>query len=156
MLFAQGDTKSLVCTVTGEALAIAASDEPRDAIFDMNVRPYYGSTGKVNRQIWETCTDDESKRFWFLNNGVTLLCDSFDFNSDPDSPIVKIKNAQIVNGCQTTVTVREAYEKKSLRPETKVLLRIYETDNPSLVEQITLSTNTVSYTHLTLPTIYSV
>ncbi|WP_461520435.1 AIPR family protein [Porticoccus sp.] len=141
MQFAQGDTKSFVCTVTGEALAVAGSSEPRDAIFDMNVRPYYGSTGKVNREIWETCTDEESKRFWFLNNGVTLVCDSFDFNSDPDAPIVRIKNAQIVNGCQTTVTVREAYEKKSLRPETRVLLRIYATDNPSLVEKITLSTN---------------
>ena len=141
MQFAQGDTKSLVCTVTGEALAEAASGEPRDAIFDMNVRPYYGSTGKVNREIWKTCTDDRSTRFWFLNNGITLVCDSFDFNSDPDAPAVKIENAQIVNGCQTTVTVREAYEKKALRPDTKVLLRIYATDNPSLVEKITLSTN---------------
>ena len=141
MQFSQGDTKSLVCTITGEALAVAASVEPRDAIFDMNVRPYYGSTGRVNREIWETCTDEEAKRFWFLNNGVTLVCDSFDFNNDPDSPLVKIKNAQIVNGCQTTVTVREAHEKNCLQPDTRILVRIYATDNPSLVEKITLSTN---------------
>jgi len=141
MQFAQGDTKSIVCTVTGEALAIAASQEPRDAIFDLNVRPYYGSGGKVNKEIWNTCTDDQSSRFWFLNNGVTMVCDSFDFNSDPDSPQVKIKNAQIVNGCQTTVTIREAYEKNQLRNDTKILLRIYATDNPNLVERITLTTN---------------
>lgn len=141
MQFSQGDTKSFVCTVTAKDLAIAASSEPRDAIFDMNVRPYYGSTGKVNREIWETCTNEESNRFWFLNNGVTLVCDSFDFNSDPDSPVIKVKNAQIVNGCQTTVTIREAHEKNNLRPDTRVLLRIYATDNPSLVEKITLSTN---------------
>lgn len=141
MQFAQGDTKSIVCTVSGEALAEASSVEPRDAIFDMNVRPYYGSVGKVNREIWATCTNEESRRFWFLNNGVTMVCDSFSFDTDPDSPSVKVKNAQIVNGCQTSVTVREAYEKGELRPDTRILLRIYSTDNPNLVERITLSTN---------------
>jgi hypothetical protein len=141
MQFSQGDTKSIVCTVAGEALAIASSQEPRDAIFDLNVRPYYGSTGKVNKEIWSTCTDQDSSRFWFLNNGVTMICDSFDFTSDPDMPILKIKNAQIVNGCQTTVTIREAYEKKSLKSDTRVLLRVYATDNPTLVEKITLTTN---------------
>ena len=141
MAFAQGDTKSIVCTVTGESLAVIASQDPRDAIFDLNVRPFYGSGGKVNKEIWETCTEDQSARFWFLNNGVTMVCDSFDFNSDPDSPIIKIKNAQIVNGCQTTVTLREAYEKNVLKKDTRVLLRIYATDNPNLVERITLTTN---------------
>jgi len=141
MQFAQGDTKSIVCTVSGQALAVAASQEPRDSIFDLNVRPYYGSGGKVNKEIWSTCTDDQSSRFWFLNNGVTMVCDSFDFNSDPDAPQIKVLNAQIVNGCQTTVTLREAYEKNQLREDTKVLLRIYSTDNPNLVERITLTTN---------------
>lgn len=141
MQFAQGDTKSLVCTVTGEALAQAASVEPRDAIFDMNVRPFYGSVGKVNREIWATCTEEESRRFWFLNNGVTMVCDAFTFTADPDSPLVKVTNAQIVNGCQTTVTIREAFEKNVLKDDTRILLRIYSTDNPNLVERITLSTN---------------
>ncbi|MAR92740.1 MAG: hypothetical protein CML06_17940 [Pseudomonadales bacterium] len=139
--FSQGDTKSYVCTVSGKELAIAASSEPRDAIFDLNVRPYYGSRGKVNKEIWDTCTSDQSARFWFLNNGVTMVCDSFDFNSDPDLPCVKLTNAQIVNGCQTTVTLREAYEKQLLQEDTKVLLKIYATDNPNLVERITLTTN---------------
>ena len=141
MQFGQGDTKSIVCTVTGEALAIASSQEPRDAIFDLNVRPYYGSGGKVNKEIWKACTEEQSSRFWFLNNGVTMVCDNFDFVNDPDRPQIKIHNSQIVNGCQTTVTIREAYEKNMLKEDTRVLLRVYATDNPSLVERITLSTN---------------
>ncbi len=80
-------------------------------------------------------------RFWFLNNGVTMVCDSFDFTRDPDNPVLKVKNAQIVNGCQTTVTLRDAHEKKVLDSNVKVLLRVYSTDNPSLVEKITLTTN---------------
>lgn len=141
MEFTQGDTNSFVCTVRGSELAKVASTDPRDAIFDLNVRPYYGSKGKVNKDIWDTCTGEESSRFWFLNNGITMVCDTFDFTRDPDNPALKVKNAQIVNGCQTTVTLREAYEKNKLDKNVKVLLRVYSTDNPSLVEKITLTTN---------------
>lgn len=141
MEFTQGDTKSFVCTVVGAELAKAASTTPRDSIFDLNVRPYYGSKGQVNKDIWDTCTGTESVRFWFLNNGVTMVCDSFDFTRDPDNPVLKIRNAQIVNGCQTTVTLREAHEKNELDKHVNILLRVYSTDNPSLVEKITLTTN---------------
>lgn len=139
--FGQGDTASIVCTVTGSALAKAASTDPRDAIFDMNVRPFYGTVGKVNRDIWDTCTGTDAARFWFMNNGVTLVCDKFDVVQDPDDAKIKIENAQIVNGCQTTVTIREAFEKGVLSNDTKILLRIYSTDNPNLVGKITLTTN---------------
>jgi hypothetical protein len=141
MDFAQGDTKSFVCTVSGVEIAKAAQAQPRDSIFDLNVRPFYGTKGKVNRDILATCTTDEAIRFWFLNNGVTMVCDSFDFNRDPDQPLVKIVNAQIVNGCQTTVTLREAFEGGLLDPRVKLLLRVYATSNPGLVEKITLTTN---------------
>jgi len=141
MEFSQGDTKSFVCTVEGLALAKAASVEPRDSIFDLNVRPYYGAKGQVNKDIWDTCTGADPEKFWFLNNGITMVCDSYDFTRDPDNPILKIKNAQIVNGCQTTVTLREAHEKLKLAKHVNILLRVYSTDNPSLVEKITLTTN---------------
>ena len=141
MEFSQGDTKAFVCTISGEELAKLAATEPRDAIFDLNVRPYYGSKGKVNRDISETCTGDDAPRFWFLNNGITMVCDHFDFTRDPDNPILKIDNAQIVNGCQTTVTIREAYEKNELDNKVRILLRLYATDNSSLIDKITLTTN---------------
>jgi AIPR protein len=141
MEFAQGDTKSLVCTVSATELAKAAQTEPRDSIFDLNVRPFYGTKGRVNRDILATCVGEDASRFWFLNNGVTMVCDSFDFTRDPDNPILKIKNAQIVNGCQTTVTLRHALEEQQLDAKVRVLLRVYATQNPRLVEKITLTTN---------------
>jgi len=130
MDFAQGDTKALVCTVSGADMARAAQTQPRDSIFDLNVRPFYGTKGKVNRDILTTGTSDEAIRFWFLNNGVTMVCDTFDFNRDPDEPRVKITNAQIVNGCQTTVAIREAFEAGALDPRVKLLLRM-RSANPS-------------------------
>lgn len=136
-----GDTRAFICTVTGVTLAKIASTEPRDAIFDLNVRPFYGSRGRVNRDILATCTSDEANRFWFLNNGVTMTCDELDWTADPDNPSVRVRNAQIVNGCQTSVTIREAQEKGELRSDVRVLLRIYATDNPGLADRITLTTN---------------
>jgi len=141
MKFSQGDTRAFICTVSGKELAKLAATEPRDAIFDLNVRPYYGSRGKVNKDIKATCTSNNAPRFWFLNNGITMVCDNFDFTGDPDNSILKIKNAQIVNGCQTTVSIREAYERHELSNQVRVLLRLYSTDNNALIEKITLTTN---------------
>lgn len=135
------DSKALICTITGQALADLASGDPRDAIFDMNVRPFYGDRGKVNADIKMSCISDDSPKFWFLNNGVTMTCDRYELNRDPDSPMVKVYNAQIVNGCQTTVTIREANERGELKQDVKVLLRIYSTDSTELIEKITLTTN---------------
>jgi len=141
MQYRSGDTKALICTVTGHTLAQVASTEPQDAIFDLNVRPFYGSRGKVNRDILATCTTEESARFWFLNNGVTMTCDNFDWTRDPDKPMVKVYNAQIVNGCQTSVTLRQAWTNNELKDDVRLLLRIYATDNLDLAERITLTTN---------------
>ncbi len=139
--FNTGETKSLVCTISGETLVDIALTEHRDAIFDLNIRPYYGSKGRVNHEILSTCIGDESTRFWFLNNGVTMVCDKFELVNDPDNCFVRVTNAQIVNGCQTTVTLREAFENKILKNDVKLLLKIYATDNPNLVDRITLTTN---------------
>ena len=140
--YSAGDTNALICTITGEELARIASTEPTPMrIFDLNVRPFYGTKGGVNKDIWGTCTGDESNRFWFLNNGVTMVCDHMERVLDPDHPVVRIRNAQIVNGCQTSVTMREAWEQKALRPDVRVLLKIYSTDNPTLTERITQTTN---------------
>jgi hypothetical protein len=139
--YRSGDTKALICTVTGRTLAQVTSTEPQDAIFDLNVRPYYGPRGKVNRDILVTCTTEESTRFWFLNNGVTMICDNFDWTGDPDKPMVKVYNAQIVNGCQTSVTLRQAWKNNELKDDVHLLLRIYATDNLNLAERITLTTN---------------
>lgn len=140
--FSSGEVKAILCTITGKELAQIAKTEPRDAIFDLNVRPFYGLRGRVNQEIWNTSTsENEADKFWFLNNGITITCDSYDFSRDPDRPIIKLKNAQIVNGCQTSVTIRSAEELKNLSENVKVLARIYASDNNDFIERITLTTN---------------
>jgi hypothetical protein len=137
-----GELKGIICTVSAKEIAEVIKKDKDDAIFDSNIRRFLGSRGAVNSDIKKTCTDPSvSFQFWFLNNGITIVCDSFDAVTDPDDPRVKIRNMQIVNGCQTSKTLAMAASEGGLTKDTRVLLRIYETTNINLVDKIVLTTN---------------
>ncbi len=55
--------------------------------------------------------------------------------------MVKISNLQIVNGCQTATALAHAARDGTLKPDTRVLLKIFETKDPTLASQIVLTTN---------------
>jgi len=136
------ELRGLVCTVSAQEIARLVNDDPSGSVFDLNLRKFLGGRGAVNKDIMETCTSAESAReFWFLNNGITIVCDGFDPNLDPDDPRVKLKNLQIVNGCQTATTLATAQKEGKLRPDVRVLTRIYETSKSGLVNKIVLTTN---------------
>jgi len=132
----------IICTVPASEVARVVNEDKNGYIFDMNIRKYLGNRGRVNQEILSTCSDnDESYAFWFLNNGITIVCDSVDPVTDPDNPHIKIKNMQIVNGCQTSSSLAKAAEDGTLRKDTKVLLRIYQTGDNDLISKIVLTTN---------------
>ncbi|MBX3499369.1 MAG: AIPR family protein [Alphaproteobacteria bacterium] len=134
--------RSILCTVTGAELARLASLQPENSIFERNIRRHLGLRGKVNSEIYESCTNpDRSKFFWFMNNGITMTCDKFDPVLEPGKANIRVENAQIVNGCQTSMTLRRASEDKKLRADVKVQLKIYETNAPEFTDSIVLATN---------------
>lgn len=136
------DLKGLVCSVPGSEIAKLVNDSPDGSVFDLNIRRFLGTRGAVNKDIQLTCTNvDSSYEFWFLNNGITVVCDHFDPVTDPDNPHVKLRNLQIVNGCQTATTIAMAQKEGKLQPDVRVLTRIYETTDPTLVDKIVLTTN---------------
>ena len=138
---AQG-LKGLVCSVPGREIARLVDQNADSSIFDLNIRRYLGKRGGVNRDISETCSkNDSSFQFWFLNNGITIVCDSFDPVTDPDNPHIKLKNMQIVNGCQTAMSLAMAYKASKLARDVRVLMRVYETEDADLVNRIVLTTN---------------
>lgn len=137
-----GELKGIICTVSAKEIASVVNNDKDDAIFDSNIRRFLGSRGAVNSDIKKTCTDTSmSFQFWFLNNGITIVCDSFDAVADPDNPHIKIKNMQIVNGCQTAKTLAIAAQEGNLAKDSRVLLRLYETTDYDLVDKIVLTTN---------------
>jgi hypothetical protein len=96
----------------------------------------------VNKDIQATCTNvDASYEFWFLNNGITVVCEKFDPVTDPDNAHVKLQNLQIVNGCQTATTIALAQKAGKLASDVRVLTRVYQTQDPKLVDKIVLTTN---------------
>lgn len=136
------DLKGIVCSAPASEIARIVNEDQEGAVFDLNVRRYLGSRGAVNADIRNTSTRPESSLyFWFLNNGITIVCDHFDAVTDPDNPLLKVKNMQIVNGCQTASTLAQAQADDELASDVRVLLRVYETQDLDLVDKIVLTTN---------------
>lgn len=72
----------------------------RYRIFRLNPRGPLGN--KVNAEIKRTLNDPtDRRRFHVLNNGITAICDSYRLDGDQ----LLVRNFQIINGCQTTVTI---------------------------------------------------
>ena len=83
-------------------LIIDAFDKYKYNLFRLNPRGPLGN--KINRRMKDTLADDErKKRFHLLNNGITAICS--DWSLDKDTLKLSVGNFQIVNGCQTTVTL---------------------------------------------------
>ena len=134
--------KGIICTTTAKEIARIVNEDDKGFIFDLNVRKYLGNLGTVNKDIKETCSDeDTSYLFWFLNNGVTVVCDKVDPVTDPDNPHLKIENLQIVNGCQTSSSLAIAEQEGILQEDTTVILKVFETSDLDLVDKVVLTTN---------------
>jgi len=132
--------KGIICTATAREVAKLVNRDTGGALFDSNIRRFLGKNRVVNADILHTATDRNSSHlFWFLNNGITIVCDNCDPVTDP--PKVKISNLQIVNGCQTATALAHAARDRTLRPDTRVLLKIFETHDPTLASRIVITTN---------------
>ncbi|CCI07821.1 hypothetical protein MiTe_02881 [Microcystis aeruginosa NIES-2520] len=119
-----------------------------ERLLERNIRRYLGLQGnRVNEGIRHTLTSDEKNNFYFYNNGVTLICDSFSYNALQDGDYkVRVENLQIINGGQTCMTIFETLREPDLihqNAQAFVLLRLYQLprENEGLVQRITYATN---------------
>ncbi|WP_285030479.1 AIPR family protein [Mycolicibacterium sp. lyk4-40-TYG-92] len=72
----------------------------RRHIFDWNVRDYQGDV-EVNREIMESLRSNDSPEFWWLNNGITIVCSK----ATVISKTYSMDNVQVVNGLQTSHSI---------------------------------------------------
>jgi hypothetical protein len=136
--------QSYVCLVSlGDYLAFLTDTTDgsyKDYLFDGNVRHHEGSRASVNREINATLADAESPEFWWLNNGVTVICSE----ASSKGKTFALDNVQVVNGLQTSRTIFDALRDVDDDDPTlgkHVLVRIIETDDPKTVNQIIRATN---------------
>jgi hypothetical protein len=111
-----GDYRTLVVTMpTGQIINLF--DRYKYRIFRLNPRGPLGN--KTNNEIRETLRDPVLKHmFHLLNNGLSAICDSFTVSGTS----LAVRDFQIVNGCQTTVTLWS--ERASIRGDPQVLINV--------------------------------
>lgn len=120
-----------------------------DNLLERNIRRYLGlHTNRVNTAIHATlCDPDKSDKFYFYNNGITAVCDKFDYNALQKSDyMVQLRNMQVINGGQTCKTIQETLNKTlphMVGEAASVMIRIYQLTETQreLVRDITFATN---------------
>lgn len=127
-----------LATVRGEEIAKLV-EKYGESLFEKNVRGWM-SFRKYNKDILYSCSsDNESELFWFLNNGLTIVCDKC--VPEPDKKILKLTAPQIINGQQTARVLEKAYKDGILKENVKVLLKIYVTTDPDIIIKVAKATN---------------
>ena len=81
-----------------------------DKLFSENLR-YVIEKSDVNEGIVETA-EKEPQNFWYYNNGITAICDSFEKQpiggTSTDSGAFTVKKVSVINGAQTVGSLSKA------------------------------------------------
>ncbi len=109
----------------------------RRYLFDANVRDYMG-LNRVNQDILETLNEKTSPDFWLLNNGVTMLVNE----QHPLGESINLRNIQIVNGLQTTLTIYDFFSNGGVDEQNRcILIKIIKTEDPVIRDSVIKATN---------------
>lgn len=118
-------------------------------LFTENVRLYLGDRGSVNKDIIHTITSNDSIWFPYMNNGISIICDSMtigNVNTAKGIQPLTLTNMQIINGCQTINALYSAKYKENTKDyfrAANVMVRIYEISP----EQIDFKMNIIKATN---------
>ncbi len=108
-------------------------------IFRFNPRGPLGS--KVNNLIKSTLLDEDSRqRFHLLNNGITAICRKYTIEEKEEQDLLSVLDFQIINGCQTAVTLWDARAAIQGDPNVLVTVKLIQCA-PEFGETIARSTN---------------
>lgn len=118
-------------------------------LFERNVRFFLRTSSVVNRGIIDTVSSNRNRWFGFMNNGIGITADKVDLLGPPNKKkqAVRLRNMQIINGCQTVNSLFQAKHDVATRDQfnanTNVMVRVYEVspDNKEFMEALILATN---------------
>lgn len=125
-------------------------DTHGDRLLERNIRRYLGLMGnRVNIGIRETLSDvSDRPNFFFYNNGITLICQKFDYNAlQTENHKVRVEGLQIINGgqtCKTIQTTLAGLQDTQNLESAFVHVRLYQIggeEPANLVRTITYATN---------------
>lgn len=139
--------KSLIGSVRVADLASFLSDEHSgfidESLFHANVRGHLGVQNPVNSEIAATLKSERNRRFFCLNNGITIVCDKYLYQSGGFP--VTLHRPQIINGRQTAETIFQTHrENPAVCEDVMVFVKVIETTDTALIEEISVATNNQS------------
>ncbi|MBI4962721.1 MAG: AIPR family protein [Desulfomonile tiedjei] len=132
--------EGFVCLVTLRDYLEFITDEDghlRSHLFEGNVRDYQGKT-EVNVEIHRTLGTTGPEDFWWLNNGVSIIC----ANASLSGKTLTIEDAEIVNGLQSSREIYNALHGKDLSKEPRnLLVRVLKPQGEESRDRIIKATN---------------
>ena len=87
---------AIVVNISALSLKDLWKKEGNKGLLAMNLR-YYVKNANIDTKI-ENSIQNDYDEFWYLNNGIIIVCDSFEISGNQ----LNLKNFSIVNGGQTT------------------------------------------------------
>lgn len=142
-----GNVRAVIGTARADEF-ISALTDPKDKLqldpylFEENVRMYLGEQNDINRRIYDTAISDESGLFWYFNNGITVVCESFSYQPGFKNPPITLRAPQIVNGGQTSHALFQASKVDfDALQRVRLLVKIIETKDKSLYSKVAEATN---------------
>lgn len=99
---AENNIESWVFSMNGAAVA-ELFDRGGGRLFARNIRGFLGSTA-INDGMVATL-NSEADRFFYYNNGITILCDEAVQQARKGRSYLRVSNPQVINGQQTTRTL---------------------------------------------------
>lgn len=138
-----GDSFTALVTINDylSFIRLPGNEIVNESMFTVNVRDYAGTGVRVNNAILNTLKNNSKARFWWLNNGITILADDFNDQSEFDWVIT---NPLVVNGLQTSYTINQAASEKLItnrRLKEPLLVRVIKNKLNSVREDIITGTN---------------
>ncbi len=122
--------KAILCSIRGYDLAILcdryySTSQGRNILFGQNLRESLAKKSKTSKEMKETI-DKEPGRFWHYNNGITIIAETIDAKKDEESgqDVIRLTNFSIINGAQTTSTLREYYSEAKQRFDEEALEKL--------------------------------
>lgn len=114
----EGELASYLCVIPGALLA-ALYEEHGSRLLEGNVRSFLTTKRKVNKEIRNTILHDP-RMFFAYNNGIGATAEEAVVrpNADGGLRLVKLRDLQIVNGGQTTVSLASAHRNDKAQLDT--------------------------------------
>jgi hypothetical protein len=119
----------------------------RERIFAKNIRQFIPNSS-INRNIANTLTDTPHD-FWYMNNGITLLCEKIEKNilggSDRNFGHFSCHGVSVINGAQTVGSIGRTYENNPAQAsKARVFARFISLEDcpEDFASRVTVATNT--------------